>query len=85
MHEYIARPVYYVGVHLFYASLVWLAARTLTSTVRGTCHHKVLDMGRDLAQFRPAAGRRSRQIPGGAPLVGQASGRDRGRRASHRG
>jgi hypothetical protein len=36
MHEYIARPVYYVGVHLFYASLVWLAAWTLTSMVRGT-------------------------------------------------
>ncbi len=36
MHEYIARPVYYLGVHLFYASLVWLAAWTLTSIIRGT-------------------------------------------------
>lgn len=36
MHEYIARTVYYVGVHLFYASLVWFAAWTLTSIVRGT-------------------------------------------------
>jgi len=40
MHEYIARPVYYVGVHLFYASLVWLAAWTLTSIVRGTAATK---------------------------------------------
>jgi beta-lactamase regulating signal transducer with metallopeptidase domain len=40
MHEYIARPVYYVGVHLFYASLVWLAAWTLTSFVRGTATTK---------------------------------------------
>jgi beta-lactamase regulating signal transducer with metallopeptidase domain len=40
MHEYIARPVYYVGVHLFYASLVWLAAWTLTSIVRGTATTK---------------------------------------------
>jgi beta-lactamase regulating signal transducer with metallopeptidase domain len=40
MHEYIARPVYYVGVHLFYASLVWLAAWILTSIVRGTATTK---------------------------------------------
>jgi beta-lactamase regulating signal transducer with metallopeptidase domain len=40
MHEYIARPVYYVGVHLFYASLVWFAAWTLTSIVRGTATTK---------------------------------------------
>ncbi len=40
MHEYIARPVYYAGVHLFYASLVWLAAWTLTSIVRGTATTK---------------------------------------------
>jgi len=31
MHEYIARPVYYVGIHLLYASLVWFVAWTLTS------------------------------------------------------
>jgi beta-lactamase regulating signal transducer with metallopeptidase domain len=36
MHEYAARPVYYVGVHLLYASLVWLAASVLTRTVRGS-------------------------------------------------
>jgi len=40
MLEYIARPVYYVGVHLLYASLVWLAAWTLTSIVRGTATTK---------------------------------------------
>ena len=40
MHDYIARPIYYVGVHLFYASLVWLAAWTLTSIVRGTASTK---------------------------------------------
>jgi beta-lactamase regulating signal transducer with metallopeptidase domain len=40
MHEYIARPVYYVGVHLFYASLVWLAAWILTSIIRGTATTK---------------------------------------------
>jgi beta-lactamase regulating signal transducer with metallopeptidase domain len=40
MHEYIARPVYYVGVHLFYASLVWFAAWTLTSIVRSTATTK---------------------------------------------
>jgi len=40
MHEYIARLVYYVGVHLFYASLVWFAAWTLTSIVRSTATTK---------------------------------------------
>jgi beta-lactamase regulating signal transducer with metallopeptidase domain len=40
MHEYIARPVYYVGVHLFYASLIWFAAWTLTSIIRGTATTK---------------------------------------------
>jgi beta-lactamase regulating signal transducer with metallopeptidase domain len=40
MHEYIARPVYYLGVHLFYASLVWLAAWTLTSIIRGNATTK---------------------------------------------
>jgi beta-lactamase regulating signal transducer with metallopeptidase domain len=40
MHEYIARPVYYVGVHLFFASLVWFAAWTLTSIFRGTATTK---------------------------------------------
>src|SRR5262249_50661751 len=36
MHEDIARPVYYVGVHLFFASGLWLAAWILTSIVRGS-------------------------------------------------
>src|SRR5262249_17757832 len=40
MHEYVARPVYYVGVHLFYASLVWFAAWVLTSRVRGSATAK---------------------------------------------
>ena len=40
MHEYIARPVYYVGVHLFYASLVWFAAWTLTLTLRSSASSK---------------------------------------------
>src|SRR5882724_6625630 len=40
MHEYIARPVYDVGVHLFFASLVWFAAWTLTSMMRGTATAK---------------------------------------------
>jgi len=40
MHDYIARPVYYLGVHLFYASLVWFAAWALTSIVRGTATTK---------------------------------------------
>jgi beta-lactamase regulating signal transducer with metallopeptidase domain len=40
MHEYIARPVYYVGVHLFFASLVWFAAWTLTLIIRGTATTK---------------------------------------------
>jgi len=40
MHEYIVRPVYYVGVHLFFASLVWFAAWTLTSIFRGTATTK---------------------------------------------
>ena len=31
MHEYIARPFYYLEVHLLYASLVWIAAWILTS------------------------------------------------------
>src|SRR5262245_60068264 len=36
MHEYVARPIYYVGVHLLYASLVWFTAWVLTRTVRGS-------------------------------------------------
>src|SRR5262245_14441045 len=40
MHAYIARPVYYVGVHLFFASLVWSAAWTLTRVVRGSAAAK---------------------------------------------
>jgi beta-lactamase regulating signal transducer with metallopeptidase domain len=40
MLEFIARLVYYVGVHLLYASLVWLAAWTLTSIIRGTATTK---------------------------------------------
>jgi len=36
MHEQIARPLYYLGVHLLYASLVWLAAWILTSLPRGS-------------------------------------------------
>lgn len=31
MHEYIARPFYYLEVHLLYASMVWCAAWILTS------------------------------------------------------
>jgi beta-lactamase regulating signal transducer with metallopeptidase domain len=36
VHEQIARPLYYLGVHLLYASLVWLAAWILTSIPRGS-------------------------------------------------
>jgi beta-lactamase regulating signal transducer with metallopeptidase domain len=36
MPEHIARPIYYLGVHLLYASLVWLAAWLLTSLPRGS-------------------------------------------------
>jgi beta-lactamase regulating signal transducer with metallopeptidase domain len=36
MIEQIARPLYYLGVHLLYASLVWLAAWLLTSIPRGS-------------------------------------------------
>jgi len=34
MHDYIVRPVYYIGVHLFYASLVWFTVCLLTLVVR---------------------------------------------------
>ena len=40
MHEYLARPFYYAGVHFYYASLVWCAAWILTSTVRGSATAK---------------------------------------------
>jgi beta-lactamase regulating signal transducer with metallopeptidase domain len=40
MLEVIAHLIYYVGVHLLYASLVWLAAWTLTSIIRGTATTK---------------------------------------------
>jgi BlaR1 peptidase M56 len=40
MHEYIARPVYYVGVHLFFASLVCFAAWVLTRLVGGSAAAK---------------------------------------------
>ena len=40
MHEQIARPLYYLGVHLLYASFVWLAAWILTSIPRGSATAK---------------------------------------------
>jgi beta-lactamase regulating signal transducer with metallopeptidase domain len=40
MHEQIARPLYYLGVHLLYASLVWFAAWLLTSIPRGSATTK---------------------------------------------
>src|SRR5580658_5750301 len=40
MHEFITRPIYYVGVHLFFASLVWFAAWALTSIIRGSAATK---------------------------------------------
>jgi beta-lactamase regulating signal transducer with metallopeptidase domain len=40
MHEQIARPLYYLGVHLLYASLVWFAACLLTSIPRGSATAK---------------------------------------------
>jgi hypothetical protein len=40
VHEQIARPLYYLGVHLLYASLVWLAAWLLTSIPRGSATTK---------------------------------------------
>jgi hypothetical protein len=36
MHEHVARAVYYLGIHLLYASMVWSAAWALTSTWRGS-------------------------------------------------
>jgi beta-lactamase regulating signal transducer with metallopeptidase domain len=40
MHEQLARLLYYVGVHLMYASIVWLAAWLLTSVPRGSATTK---------------------------------------------
>ncbi len=40
MHEHIARILYYLQVHLLYASLVWFAAWILTSIPRGTAATK---------------------------------------------
>ena len=40
MHEHITRALYYLEVHLLYASLVWLAAWLLTSIVRGSATTK---------------------------------------------
>jgi hypothetical protein len=40
MHEYIARSLYYLQVHLLYASLVWFAAWVLTSMSRGSATTK---------------------------------------------
>ena len=40
MHEHIARAVYYLQVHLLYASIVWLAAWLLTSILRGSATAK---------------------------------------------
>jgi beta-lactamase regulating signal transducer with metallopeptidase domain len=40
MHEQIARPLYYLGVHLLYASIVWFAAWLLTSIPRGSATTK---------------------------------------------
>jgi len=40
MHEHIARTVYYLGVHLVFASMVWLAAWFLTWIPRGSATTK---------------------------------------------
>ena len=40
MIEHIARVVYYFGVHLLYASLVWLAAFGLTTVIRASATTK---------------------------------------------
>lgn len=40
MHEHIARALYYLDVHLLYASIVWLAAWLLTSIGRGSATAK---------------------------------------------
>jgi beta-lactamase regulating signal transducer with metallopeptidase domain len=40
MHEHIARVLYYLQVHLLYASIVWFAAWVLTSIPRGTATTK---------------------------------------------
>jgi len=40
MHEQIARPLYFMGVHLLYASTVWFAAWLLTSIPRGSATAK---------------------------------------------
>ncbi len=40
MHEQIARVLYYLQVHLLYASIVWLAAWALTSIPRGSATTK---------------------------------------------
>jgi beta-lactamase regulating signal transducer with metallopeptidase domain len=40
MHEYLARPFYYAGVHFYYASLVWCGAWILTSTIRASATSK---------------------------------------------
>jgi beta-lactamase regulating signal transducer with metallopeptidase domain len=40
MHEQIARVLYYAGVHLLYASLVWIAAWVLTSIPRASAAAK---------------------------------------------
>jgi beta-lactamase regulating signal transducer with metallopeptidase domain len=40
MIEHIARMVYYLGVHLLYASLVWLAALGLTTVIRASASTK---------------------------------------------
>src|SRR5690348_13385778 len=36
----LARPIYYLGVHLLYASMVWFAAWLLTSIPRGSATTK---------------------------------------------
>ncbi|MDB6108065.1 MAG: hypothetical protein JWO52_8064 [Gammaproteobacteria bacterium] len=40
MHEHIARALYYIEVHLLFASIVWFAAWVLTSIGRGTATTK---------------------------------------------
>jgi beta-lactamase regulating signal transducer with metallopeptidase domain len=40
MHEHIARALYYLDVHLLYASIVWLAAWLLTSIRQGSATTK---------------------------------------------
>jgi len=73
MHEHIARTLYYLEVHLLYASIVWIAAWALAAIRGDSATTNVLDLAGNMGKFHFAGGRSPRQILGASALLGHTT------------